>query len=72
MTDLITHQDIISLTGYEQYAKQCEVLTNHGVFFIRDKNGCPHTTWYNFNHPTHLRFNNDKVHNDEPDFSAFG
>lgn len=31
----------------------------------------PHTTWYNFNHPTHLRFGlSQSEYNDEPDFSS--
>jgi len=73
MNDLITSAELVEITGTPRISLQCEVLANHGIFFVKDRNGEPHTTWYNFNHPTHLRFNNGQVHDDgyasEPDFS---
>jgi len=50
-----TETEIKTVTGYDQAAKQCQSLQEHGVFFIKDRYGCPHTTWYNLNHPIPLR-----------------
>jgi len=65
MTDLLTAKDILVITGYDQPGRQCKVLDQYGVFYVKDKNGYPHTTWYNFNHPAHLRFEKLRAHNDE-------
>lgn len=65
MSDLMTAEDVMSVTGYEHPSKQCQVLDDHGIFYVRDKNGCPKTTWYNFNNPRHLRFEKIAAHNDE-------
>ena len=53
---LISHEELVEITGYEHLSKQCEVLDRHGMFYVKDRNGAPKTTWYNFNHPSHLRF----------------
>lgn len=72
MSDLISRNDMIELTGYEHPSKQCESLDKHGIFYLKDKNGCPKTTWFNFNHPRHLRSSELQAHNDdlELDFSC--
>jgi hypothetical protein len=73
MNELMSEAEVAQITGYDMLSKQCQVLTDHGVFFVKDRNGCPHVTWYCFNHPTHLRFNNGQAHNDgydsEPNFT---
>ena len=60
--------EIEKLTGFKAASKQCDVLTNHGIFFVKDRNGIPHVTWYSLNHPAHLR--SDNVQHEEPDFTA--
>tara|TARA_R100000935_G_C2698088_1_gene109181 strand:- start:33 stop:254 length:222 start_codon:yes stop_codon:yes gene_type:complete len=72
MNDLMSEQELEKVTGYKAQAKQCKVLTAHGIFFVKDANGAPHVTWYSFNNPTHLRFSEVLAHNDEPDFEAMG
>ena len=72
MMTFMTPDDLEKGTGYKAQAKQCKVLTEHGIFFVKDANGAPHVTWYSFNNPTHLRFSEALAHNDEPDFSAMG
>ena len=68
MDNLLSTDEIKAITGYDQPAKQCQILAENGVFFVKDRNGFPQTTWYNFNHPSHLR--RLKAVNDEPDFSS--
>jgi len=70
-SQLMSIIDLATVTGFTAHKKQCQVLSDHGIFYMKDRNGCPHVTWYSFNHPTHLRFNVDSVHN-EPDFSRMG
>ena len=67
MEYLLSPDEIKAITGYDQPAKQCQTLEEHGVFFVKARNGFPHTTWFNFNHPSHLR---RQAANDEPDFSS--
>ena len=69
---LMNEAEVERVTGYKSQLKQCQVLTEHGIFFMKDANGQPHVTWYSFNNPTHLRFNQAIAHNDEPDFEAMG
>ena len=70
MNDLITSAELVEITGTPRISLQCEVLANHGIFFVKDRNGEPHTTWYNFNHPSHLRRElHQSEYADEPDFS---
>ena len=70
MDERIPHNIIAEMTGYDQGNKQCEWLEKHGVFFMKDRSGYPHTTWYNFNHPGHLRFNDSQAHTNGPDFES--
>tara|TARA_B110000261_G_scaffold93435_1_gene105978 strand:+ start:43 stop:285 length:243 start_codon:yes stop_codon:yes gene_type:complete len=62
MNDLMSESDLEKVTGYKAQAKQCKLLTEHGIFFVKDANGAPHVTWYSFNNPTHLRFNQALAH----------
>ena len=77
----MSEQELQKVTGYKAQSKQCEVLTEHGIFFVKDANGAPQLTWHCFNNPAHLRFNETLAHlrfnetlahNDEPNFSAMG
>ena len=70
-SQLMSEIEVAKVTGFSALSKQCQVLSDHGIFYVKDRNGCPHVTWYSFNHPSHLRFNHDLVNN-EPDFSGMG
>ena len=58
MNDLMSEQELEKVTGYKAQAKQCKLLTEHGIFFVKDANGAPHVTWYSFNNPTQLKTSN--------------
>jgi len=70
MNQLMSDADVATVTGFSSVSKQCELLADHGIHYVKDRNGCPHVTWYSFNHPAHLRFNNNLAHNEEPDFAS--
>jgi len=55
MSELLSENEIKTVTGYDQASKQCQALHEQGIFFVKDRYGFPHTTWFNFNHPAHLR-----------------
>ena len=38
---LLTHDEIIDLTGYKQPKKQCEHLLSHGIRFLPGRDGRP-------------------------------
>lgn len=63
--NLLTDDDLNNLTGASQAKKQCAVLDESGIFYVRRTDGKPRTTWYNVNHPAHLR---TPQMQDEPDF----
>lgn len=65
---LLTDDEMKEVSGHTQHSKQCRWLTDNRILFHTDKNGKPHTTWYNFNHPIHLR--NMAPMDEEPDFGA--
>ena len=44
MMTFMTPDDLEKGTGYKAQAKQCKVLTEHGIFFVKDANGAPHVT----------------------------
>jgi len=44
MNDLMSEQELQKVTGYKAQSKQCEVLTEHGIFFVKDANGIVLTT----------------------------
>lgn len=45
MSDLLTPDEVQQVTGCTQAAKQCEVLRNSGVRYIRRADGRPVLTW---------------------------
>ena len=61
--------DVERITGFKATSKQCEVLSKHGIFFVEDRNGTPHVTWYSLNNPAHLRPDKNMQH-EEPNFAA--
>ncbi|MCW7549238.1 DUF4224 domain-containing protein [Photorhabdus sp. APURE] len=65
--NIITHEEMVELTGYEKPSKQCEALENAGIFFIRRLDGYPKTTWEHFNNPLGKR---NKTTQEEPNFEA--
>ncbi|MEQ4657640.1 DUF4224 domain-containing protein [Providencia manganoxydans] len=66
--DIITHEEMIELTGYQFPSKQCEVLTQAGIFFVKRPDGYPKTTWGHFNSP--LKQRAQVPAQQEPDFGA--
>jgi len=70
MNQLMSESDIATVTGFTSMSKQCEVFKDHGIHYVKDRNGCPHVTWYSFNHPAHLRFDQSMAHNEEPNFAS--
>lgn len=66
--DIITHEEMIELTGYQFPSKQCDVLTRSGIFFVKRPDGYPKTTWGHFNSPLNKRF--QAPVSEEPDFGA--
>lgn len=45
----ITDEQMQELTGYQKPSKQCKVLEEAGIFFIKRPDGRPKTTWEHFN-----------------------
>ncbi|HGJ5884477.1 DUF4224 domain-containing protein [Arsenophonus sp.] len=45
----ITDEQMKELTGYQKPSKQCKVLEEAGIFFIKRPDGRPKTTWEHFN-----------------------
>ena len=69
MSQLISPEDMIKITGAKKPGDQCAVLDQYHIYYVRRKlDGRPSTSWYHFNNPTHLR--NMDISNDEPDFNA--
>lgn len=67
--DVLTRDDLISITGYEAARYQADRLRKAGVWFIEDRDGTPKTTWYHINHP--LKFRADtRTAPTEPDWEA--
>lgn len=54
-TILITDEEMIEITGAHYPNMQCQILRDHGIPFVRRRDGRPRTTWYNFNHPISSR-----------------
>lgn len=52
---LITDEEMIEITGAHFPSKQCQILREHDIAFVRRMDGRPKTTWYNFNHPLNTR-----------------
>ena len=65
-SDLLTQEEITELTGSVQSNKQASILADHGIFYVRRRDGLIMTTWHHVNHPCRLHLQNDA----EPDFSS--
>ncbi|MEH0874611.1 DUF4224 domain-containing protein [Pectobacterium cacticida] len=45
MSDLLSDDELIELTGYKYPSKQCEALARAGISFITRRDGRPSVTW---------------------------
>lgn len=52
---VLTNKDLVVLTKYKQRPKQCAWLAAAGIWFSKDRNGGPVTTWSHVNNPIPLR-----------------
>ncbi|WP_410015847.1 DUF4224 domain-containing protein [Sodalis sp. C49] len=68
--DTITLEEMIEITGFRYKSKQCEVLKNAGIFFIKKADGHPCTTWGHFMNPGGARRFVEKIESQEPNFEA--
>lgn len=68
--DIISENDIESLTGYKIPSKQCESLRDAGIFFITRRDGRPRTTWSHFNNPLSQRQKTVTNDTPQPNFGA--
>ncbi|WJV61043.1 DUF4224 domain-containing protein [Pectobacteriaceae bacterium C52] len=71
MTDLLSDDELIELTGYKYPSKQCEVLHRSGVSFVIRRDGRPRVTWSHVNsvlngHPASPQIDNEE----EPNFEG--
>lgn len=53
--DLLTHEDMVKLTGTTRSDLQAQVLAANNIFFMIDHKLAPKTTWFHVNNPIHLR-----------------
>lgn len=49
MSNLISKEEMVDLTGAVQGAKQCEVLRENGLRFTRRADGSPSLSWEAYN-----------------------
>lgn len=49
MSDLLSDDELIELTGYKYPSKQCEALTRAGISFVVRRDGRPRVTWSHVN-----------------------
>ncbi|OHT24961.1 hypothetical protein A3Q29_16310 [Providencia stuartii] len=66
--DIITHEEMIELTGYQRPSQQCKALERAGIFFIKRPDGHPRTTWGHFQNPLSKR--PQAPIQEEPNFGA--
>ncbi|WP_261287833.1 DUF4224 domain-containing protein [Serratia fonticola] len=52
---LITEEEMLEITGSHYPSKQCQILLDNGIPFVKRMDGRPRTTWYNLNHPLSTR-----------------
>ncbi|AKW15008.1 DUF4224 domain-containing protein [Salmonella enterica] len=52
---LITDEEMIEITGAQTPSKQCHILRENGIAFVKRLDGRPRTTWFNLNHPLDTR-----------------
>ncbi len=69
MSELLSKDEMVELTGAATRAKQIKVLRDANISFVIRVDGWPRTTWYNVNNPSHLRAIKME---DEPNFGAIG
>ncbi|WP_230472724.1 DUF4224 domain-containing protein [Gibbsiella quercinecans] len=67
---LITDEEMIEITGAQFPSKQCQILKDHGIAFVRRPDGRPRTTWYNFNHPLETRYRQPEKTEVTPNWAA--
>lgn len=65
---LLSEEEMFDITGAKHSDKQIKVLQDNNIPHIVRHDGKPVTTWYNVNHPAHLR--GISPQSDEPDFGA--
>lgn len=70
MSELISSTDMEELTGTKLKNKQIQVLRDANIHFVIGLDGKPRTTWYNVNHPSHLRAIIPEE--EQPNFGAIG
>lgn len=49
MSDLLSDEELIELTGYKYPSKQCEALARAGISFVLRRDGRPRVTWSHVN-----------------------
>ena len=59
--DLLTPEDLVAFTGYEDPHRQADVLERNQIRFFRVRDRLIRTTWYHINNPIDLR--NCSCHN---------
>ena len=52
--DLLTPEELVTLTGYEKPFEQKKILRQNHIHFFEVRNGEIRTTWYFVNNPTDL------------------
>ena len=68
MASMLTEEQMKELTKAKTFKGQIQVLRENNILHIVRKDGSPVTTWYNVNHPIHLR--NVEAEDEQPDFDA--
>jgi len=66
VNDLLTNEELVLLTGTKQPAKQADVLTRNGIYFILRHDRLIKTTWYHVHHP----LQHAPLSEQGPDFSS--
>ena len=68
---LITDDELIEITGSKLPTKQCSILRENNIAFVKRLDGRPRTTWYNLNNPLDTRHKPPEPEETFPDFSIF-
>ncbi|SPP32460.1 hypothetical protein ARAF_2625 [Arsenophonus endosymbiont of Aleurodicus floccissimus] len=53
--DIISDDELEKITGFQLPNKQVEKLIEARVWFVKNRDDKPRTTWYHFNHPLKFR-----------------
>jgi len=69
MSELLTPDEIIALTGAKQENKQKEVLDRAGIFYVEKSSGGISLTWGHVNNPSRY---SHKHFEESPNFAAVG